>query len=172
MAPDSGERAIDSAELGAAVGASATLRTDGGARGNPGPAGAGFVLETDGGVPIARGGRFIGEATNNVAEYEALIWGLETARQRGVARIRVLCDSELVVRQVTGVYRVKHENLKPLFIRALALLRQFESFDVRHIRREENESADRLVNEAIDARGPVGDAAELARGPDQGTLFE
>lgn len=160
------------AESGAPKGRIATLRTDGGARGNPGPAGAGFVLEAEDGAVIAQGGRYLGEATNNVAEYEALIWGLETARQLGVRRLTVLSDSELVVRQVTGVYRVKHENLRPLFLRALDLLRAFPERDVRHVRRADNAAADRLVNEAIDVRGPVGDAIVPARGIGQGTLFD
>ncbi len=150
---------------------SATLRTDGGARGNPGPAGAGFVLQADDGTLLAEGGRFLGECTNNVAEYEALVWGLATARDVGVARITVLSDSELVVRQLTGVYRVKHANLKPLFLRAIALLREFESCDVRHVRREENAEADRLVNDAIDARAQVGNATVSGPEHTQTQLF-
>jgi ribonuclease HI len=172
MAPGVGETGKRSGNDAVPAHVSATLRTDGGARGNPGPAGAGFVLAAADGAIIAQGGRFLGESTNNVAEYEALIWGLETAAELGVRRIAVFCDSELVVRQVTGVYRVKHENMKPLFVRALALLRTFESFDVRHVRRAENVAADALVNEAIDVRGQVGDAIELARQPDQGSLFD
>ncbi len=165
-------------EPGATGGASAspayvsvTLRTDGGARGNPGPAAAAFVLQAPDGTPIAEGGRFLGETTNNVAEYEALVWGLDTARQLGVRKVFVLCDSELVVRQVTGEYRVKHANLKPLFVQVLSLLRTFESFEVRHVRREDNTEADRLVNEAIDVRGQVGDAIAPASRPNQPTLF-
>ena len=102
----------------------AVLRTDGGARGNPGPAGAGFVLQGRDGVVIAEGGRFLGECTNNVAEYEALIWGLETALELGVRDITVLSDSELVVRQISGLYKVKHANLRPRFLRALGLLEE------------------------------------------------
>jgi ribonuclease HI len=151
---------------------SATLRTDGGARGNPGPAAAAFVLQDANGATITEGGRFLGECTNNVAEYEALIWGLETARDLGVRRITVLSDSELVVRQVTGVYRVKHENMRPPFLRALELLRGFESHDVRHVRRAENAEADRLVNEAIDVRGQVGDALARVSERGQERLFD
>ncbi len=160
------------ASPGVSEGRVATLRTDGGARGNPGPAGAGFVLEAQDGSVIAQGGRYLGEATNNVAEYQALIWGLETARQLSIGKLTVLSDSELVVRQVTGVYRVKHENLRPLFLRALELLRAFPEREVRHVRRAENAAADRLVNEAIDVRGPVGDAIVPAREVGQTTLFD
>lgn len=158
-------------EVHSAMQAASTLRTDGGARGNPGPAGAGIVLEAADGSLIAQGGRFLGVATNNVAEYQAIIWGLETAVELGVRRLTVLCDSELVVRQLTGVYRVKNANLRPLFLRAVSLLKQFESCEVRHVRREENAVADALVNEAIDLRGPVGDDVQTARSG-QGTLFD
>lgn len=152
----------------------AVLRTDGGARGNPGPAGAGFVLHGEDGTLLSSGGRFLGEATNNIAEYEALIWGLETALDLGIDSVTVLCDSELVVRQVNGVYKVKHANMKPLFLRSLELLRRFAEFDVRHIARAENTAADELVNEAIDARGHVGHVGS-ASSPEprarQDTLF-
>jgi ribonuclease HI len=148
----------------------ATLRTDGGSRGNPGPAGAGFVIEVDG-VVVCGAGRFLGETTNNVAEYEALVWGLENVSALGHRRVRVLADSELVVRQVTGVYRVKNAGLKPLFLRACELLRGFESTEVAHVRREENALADSLANEAMDARGTVGSPACQPGGSPQGSLF-
>lgn len=150
----------------------AVLRTDGGARGNPGPAAAGFVLQGKDGSILSSGGRFLGETTNNVAEYEALIWGLETAQGLGITRLKVLCDSELVVRQVNGVYRVKHPNMRPLFLRTLELLRGFQEWEVRHVRREENSAADELVNRAIDARASVGDAGGVVQDRGQGTLFE
>ena len=134
----------------------ATLRTDGGARGNPGPAGAAFVLEGQNGR-IACGGRFLGEATNNVAEYEALVWGLENARAANVDDILVLMDSELIVKQLLGAYKVKNSGLKPLFVRVMELRREFSAFEVRHVRREENKLADALANEAMDARADVGD---------------
>ena len=134
----------------------ATLSTDGGARGNPGPGGAGFVIEIDG-ETVCRGGRFLGTCTNNVAEYQALIWGLENARTLAVADILVRADSELLVKQINGVYRVKNEGLKPLFAKALRLLREFESFKVTHVRREQNQAADALANEAMDLRRSVGD---------------
>ena len=150
---------------------SAVLRSDGGARGNPGPAGAGFVIQV-GGDTICRGGRFLGSCTNNVAEYEALIWGLENVHALGHARVTVFADSELLVKQVNGQYRVKNEGLKPLFLRALTLLRGFESYEVRHVRRELNKEADALANEAMDTRSSVGDyACEPGGGSPSGTLF-
>jgi ribonuclease HI len=147
-----------------------TLRTDGGARGNPGPAGIGFVLENADGEPVRRGGKYIGAATNNVAEYEALIWGLRTALDQGVRRLRVAADSELVVRQCTGVYKVKNEGLKPLHARACALLKRFDKTEVVHVRRAENEAADALANEAMDLHETVGDGVgdDVER---QGSLF-
>lgn len=147
-----------------------TLRTDGGARGNPGPGGAGFVLEDAHGEVVRCGGKFLGATTNNVAEYEALIWGLRTALDHGVHRLRVAADSELVVRQCTGVYKVKNEGLKPLHARACALMRRFESVEVTHVRRAENEAADALANESMDSRDTVGDGVgdDIER---QGSLF-
>jgi ribonuclease HI len=147
-----------------------TLRTDGGARGNPGPGGAGFVLEDSSGNVVRSGGRYLGPATNNIAEYEALIWGLRTALDHGVRRLRVAADSELVVRQCTGVYKVKNAGLKPLHSRACALMREFESLDVTHVRRSENEAADALANEAMDLHGTVGDGVE-DEPEHQGSLF-
>lgn len=145
------------------------LRVDGGARGNPGPAAAGFVLESPGGGVLARGGRCIGVSTNNVAEYEALVWGLETALERGVREVEVLADSELVVKQVNGVYKVKHANMKPLHARVTALLGRFERWRVGHVAREMNTAADALVNEALDSGGTVGDAPWPGAAP--ATLF-
>lgn len=151
---------------------SAVLRTDGGARGNPGPAGAAFVLEDGSGTILRAAGRYLGETTNNVAEYQALIWGLEVARTLGISRIRVLCDSELVVKQLNGSYRVKHENMKPLFANAKTLLTQFESWQVVHVFRDQNTAADALVNDAIDARDRVGDADVPSASNPQPSLFE
>ncbi len=133
------------------------LRTDGGARGNPGPAGAGFVLEDCAGEVVRSGGRYLGEATNNVAEYEALIWGLATAVDQGVSHIEVRADSELMVKQVNGQYRVRNAGLIPLHARAVALLTRFERFKVVHVRRAENQMADELCNVAMDRRCTVGD---------------
>ncbi len=148
------------------------LRTDGGARGNPGPAGAGFVIVADGRI-VRRGGRYLGVTTNNVAEYEALIWGLENAIALGYRDVAVEADSELVVKQLAGVYKVKNAGLKPLFSRAQGLLRSLDSYTLTHIRRELNSEADALANEAMDTCATVGDAltntATGAGGP--GTLF-
>jgi len=147
------------------------LRTDGGARGNPGPAGAGFVLERDGEI-VVHGGAYLGATTNNVAEYEAMIWGLENAVSSGVDRITVYADSELMVRQMTGVYKVKNANLKPLFLRASELTRQLDNVEFQHVRREENTAADELANAAMDERTYVGDALPRGGASDQGILFE
>ncbi|MDR3685396.1 MAG: ribonuclease HI family protein [Coriobacteriia bacterium] len=149
----------------------AVLRTDGGSRGNPGPAGAGFVIERDGEI-VCRGGRFLGSVTNNVAEYEALIWGLENVSAMRFGSVTVYADSELLVKQVNGQYRVKNEGLKPLFARALRLLRGFASFKVAHVRREFNKDADEMANQAMDAQETVGNPA-CGPGGDtpQGSLF-
>lgn len=149
----------------------AVLRTDGGARGNPGPAGAGFVLETPAGDPIVGGGRYLGEVTNNVAEYEALLWGLEVAAGRGVSELTVYADSELLVRQINGVYRVKHPNMKPLYARAVDLMRRFDHVDVRHVRRADNAVADAYANDAMDARNLVGNAPPPGSADAQSSLF-
>jgi len=149
----------------------AVLKSDGGARGNPGPAGAGFVLLGDDGAIKWSGGRYLGETTNNIAEYEALIWGLEVAYFTGVTHITVCADSELVVKQINGEYRVKHANLKPLHQRALALLARFKSSQVTYIPRERNKEADSLVNEAIDARSEVGNAPSVDDIQVSDTLF-
>lgn len=141
-----------------------TLRTDGGARGNPGPGGAGFVLEDAGGNVVRSGGRYLGEVTNNVAEYRALVWGLRTALDEGVRRLRVCSDSELVVRQLTGVYKVRNEGLKPLFAEARALLGRFEHSSVEHVRRAQNAAADGLANEAMDRRTQIGDGVDETEG--------
>ena len=127
------------------------LYTDGGARGNPGPAGIGARLMTAAGDVVEDVSDYIGKATNNVAEYQALIAGLEVALDRGVERLDVFLDSELVVRQVNGQYKVKDAGLKPLHQQACLLLSKFHEVDVKHVRREQNSAADALVNQAIDA---------------------
>jgi ribonuclease HI len=132
----------------------ATLHIDGGARGNPGPAGVGALLLVPGGEPVGRG-EFIGEATNNVAEYRALLLGLALAREHGVCRLRVLSDSELLVRQMTGAYRVRHPELKLLHHKAQSAASHIGAISYAHIPREKNAGADDLVNRAIDARGKV-----------------
>ena len=129
------------------------LYTDGGARGNPGPAGIGVRLLTAEGTLVDELSDVIGDATNNVAEYEALLAGLELALDRGVQRLTVFMDSELVVRQVNGQYKVKNADLKALHAEAAHRLHGFREVDVKHIRREQNGDADRLVNEALDRAG-------------------
>lgn len=128
----------------------ATLFADGAARGNPGPAGAGAILLGERGEVVAELHRALGRATNNVAEYEALILGLEEAKRRGVARIDVRMDSMLVVRQMQGLWRIKHPGLRPLALRAGALLAEFPERTIEHVPREENDRADALANRAID----------------------
>jgi ribonuclease H / adenosylcobalamin/alpha-ribazole phosphatase len=129
----------------------ARLSTDGGARGNPGPAAYGYVLEADDGTILAAHGETIGVATNNVAEYRALIAGLEKAIEVGVDELEIVSDSELLVKQMKGEYRVKNENLRPLAVQASRLARQVGRVRWTSVRREHNELADRLVNEALDA---------------------
>ena len=129
----------------------ARLFTDGGARGNPGPAAYGFVLETDDGTVLAAEGHAIGVATNNVAEYSGLVAGLRKALELQVPDVEVVSDSELLVKQMRGEYRVKNEALRALFVEATGLARQIASVEYRHVKRAHNELADRLVNEALDA---------------------
>ena len=127
------------------------LFTDGGARGNPGPAAYGYVLEAEDGTVLAAEGATIGVATNNVAEYRALIAGLERAVELALPELEVVSDSELLVKQMTGEYRVKNEALRELSLEAARLARQIGSVTYTAVRREHNELADRLVNEALDA---------------------
>jgi ribonuclease HI len=129
----------------------AKLFTDGGARGNPGPAAYGYVLETDDGTVLAARGEKIGVATNNVAEYRALIAGLAKAVELAVPEVEVVSDSELLVKQMTGVYRVKNDALRELSTQAARLARQIGNVTYTAVRREHNELADRLVNEALDS---------------------
>ena len=129
------------------------VHVDGGARGNPGPAGVGVVVTGEHGEELARANDFIGVATNNEAEYHALLLGLARASQLGAREVEVVNDSQLVARQITGEYRVKKADLKPLHAQALAALRGFERWHVRSVPREQNEIADGLVNAAIDAGG-------------------
>ena len=131
----------------------ACLWTDGGARGNPGPAAYAFVLETEDGTVLDARGEAIGVATNNVAEYSALVAGLREALDRGVTELEVRSDSELMVRQMLGEYRVKNKDLQALFLDASRAARQIGAVTFTHVRREHNELADRLVNDALDAAG-------------------
>jgi len=130
----------------------ARLYTDGGARGNPGPAAYAYVLESEDGTVLASNGETIGVATNNVAEYGGLVAGLEKAIELGFTEVEVVSDSELMVKQMRGEYRVKNEALRELSVRASRLGRQLGKVEYRHVRREHNELADRLVNEALDAQ--------------------
>jgi ribonuclease HI len=126
-----------------------TVNVDGGARGNPGPAAIGVVVRDDSGV-LEEVGETIGEATNNVAEYRALLRGIQLAAERGANELELIGDSELVVRQVEGRYKVKNAGMKELHEEAKRALRSFDSWTIRHVRRESNADADRLVNEALD----------------------
>jgi ribonuclease HI len=128
------------------------LHADGGSRGNPGPAGAGAALLDAGGGQVASWHRYLGLATNNLAEYQALILGLEGALDLGVGELLVRLDSELLVRQLQGRYQVKSPHLKPLYEQARALVRRFASVKFQHIPREQNAIADRLANLAMDRR--------------------
>jgi len=129
----------------------ATLFTDGGARGNPGPAAFAYVLEADDGTVLAAHGETIGVATNNVAEYRGLVAGLAKALELEVPEVEVVSDSELLVKQMRGEYKIKNEALRELSLEAARLARRLDSVDYRHVRRAHNELADRLVNEALDA---------------------
>ena len=129
----------------------ATLWTDGGARGNPGPAAFAYVLEADDGTILDARGEAIGVATNNVAEYSALVAGLRSAAAAHVGELEVRSDSELMVKQMRGEYRVKNRDLQDLFLDASRAARQLGRVTYTHVRREHNELADRLVNEALDA---------------------
>lgn len=132
-----------------------TIFADGGSRGNPGPAGSGAIIRDESGTPIATVSEFLGTTTNNVAEYTAVLRALELlVRSLGAsaqeANVAVSMDSELVVKQMRGEYKIKHPNLKPLAQRVLALVGQFNSVTFSHVRRELNKDADRLANEAMD----------------------
>ena len=129
----------------------ARLSTDGGARGNPGPAAYGYVLEAEDGTVLDARGERIGVATNNVAEYRALVEGLRRAVELGVDELTVVSDSELIVRQMRGEYRVKSPALRALSLEAAELARRLRRVEYTAVRREHNELADRLVNEALDA---------------------
>ena len=129
----------------------AKLFTDGGSRGNPGPAAYGYVIEAEDGHVLAAHGEAIGRATNNVAEYRGLVAGMSKAAELGVEELEVVSDSELLVKQMQGDYRVKNEALRALWEEASDLERQFRKVRYTAVRRAHNELADRLVNEALDA---------------------
>ncbi|CAB4883409.1 MAG: reverse transcriptase-like protein [Actinobacteria bacterium] len=127
-----------------------TLHCDGGSRGNPGPAGIGVVLTDDSGEVIAEVAERIGDATNNVAEYKAVIRGLERAQDLEATVVALVGDSELVAKQITGHYKVKHADMKPLHAEVKSLLESFDSWTIRTVPRAENSDADALVNAALD----------------------
>jgi len=128
-----------------------TVHVDGGARGNPGPAAIAAVVSDAGGEVIDSATEVIGRATNNVAEYRALILGIEHATALGATELEIIGDSELIVKQVRGEYKVKNADMKPLHAAATAALGRLDAWSIRHVRRELNAEADRLVNEALDA---------------------
>jgi ribonuclease HI len=127
------------------------VNVDGGARGNPGPAAIGVVVSEPDGTVIDEVAERIGVATNNVAEWRALLKGIERAQALGADEVELISDSELVARQLTGAYKVKHDSMKPLHAQAIAALTGFEHWRIRNVRREHNARADALVNEALDA---------------------
>jgi ribonuclease HI len=132
--------------------AKVVVHVDGGARGNPGPAAAAAVATAPDGTPLGERSQYIGEVTNNVAEYRAIQLGIELARELGARELELVNDSQLVARQIGGEYRVKNKGLIPLFTETMAALREFDRWSVRDVRREQNERADQLVNEELDRR--------------------
>jgi ribonuclease HI len=126
------------------------VNVDGGARGNPGPAAIAAVVQDVDGQVLQERGEAIGRATNNVAEYRALLLGIELAAELGAGRLELVGDSELIVRQVEGKYKVKDAALRELHTQVKQALEPFEGWSIRHVRREQNAEADRLVNEALD----------------------
>ena len=127
-----------------------TVNVDGGARGNPGPAAIGVVVRNDDGAVVEQVGETIGRTTNNVAEYRALLRGIELASAHGADEVELIGDSELVVRQIEGRYKVKHADMKELHSQARTMLADFDSWSIRHVKRAQNADADKLVNEALD----------------------
>jgi ribonuclease HI len=123
---------------------------DGGARGNPGPAGYGVAIQDASGRPVAELSEYLGHQTNNYAEYQGLLAALRYAAEHQIKALRVISDSELMVRQMKGVYKVRHPELRKLYDQAQQLVRSLEHFEIRHALREHNQTADRLVNEAMD----------------------
>ncbi len=128
-----------------------TVHVDGGSRGNPGPAAAGAVASNADGEVVGERGEMIGEATNNVAEYRAVLLGAALALELGATEIELINDSELIAYQLSGKYKVKHADMKPLYAEAIAALGRFDSWSISCVRREQNEHADLLVNQTLDA---------------------
>jgi phosphoribosylglycinamide formyltransferase-1 len=138
-----------------------TIYTDGGSRGNPGPAAAGFILTGGNGKQLQGKALFLGQATNNAAEYTAIIKALEAAKQLGAKRLKVFSDSELLVKQINGQYKVKSEQIRPLFKQAVNLIAEFEDCQVRHITRDKNKKADELVNQALNLEQDIEDKPQV-----------
>jgi len=151
-----------------------TAHTDGGARGNPGPAGFGVYITDQDGNRVVELSEYLGHQTNNYAEYSALIAALEWALRNDHLAVQVVSDSELMVKQLRGIYKVRNENLQPLYEKAQRLIRQLEWFQVNHVLREENRHADRLANEAMDKgsgrASPASQPSEPANGIYQGVV--
>jgi ribonuclease HI len=142
----------DAGDPGLTSGGPLHIHIDGASRGNPGDAGFGVFVADEAGQPVAELYGYLGRATNNVAEYQALLHALRYALSRGARSVRVFSDSELVVKQIDGRYRVKHPDMQPLHREASSLLRRFEKASVSHVRREQNKDADRLANRALDEK--------------------
>ena len=134
----------------------AVANIDGGSRGNPGPAAYGVIIRGPKGEVLAELGEYLGIQTNNVAEYSGLVAALDWAAQQGLTSLKVLSDSELLVRQMRGQYKVKHPALRELFDRAQAKTRKLQQFAIEHVRREANRDADRMVNQVLDSHGRRG----------------
>jgi ribonuclease HI len=127
------------------------VHVDGGARGNPGPAAAGAVVSTPDGEILDEASELLGIATNNVAEYRGLLLGLARAKALGATGVDVVNDSELIAKQVNGTYKVKHPAMRPLYLEAMAALREFDAWSIRSVPRAQNAEADALVNQALDS---------------------
>lgn len=130
----------------------AIMYSDGGSRGNPGEAGIGVYIEDENGEVLRELSQFIGIQTNNIAEYKALGRGLEAALDMGITEISCLLDSELVVKQIKGEYKVKNEGIIPMYNMIMPLIKKFQRFEIQHIRREHNKRADALANKAMDMK--------------------
>jgi ribonuclease HI len=147
-----------------------TLQFDGGSRGNPGPAGIGVVVSAADGTPLVTLGRFIGRATNNVAEYRALITAMEEAQKLGAKKVLIRGDSELVIKQMKGIYKVRNPDMQVLHAEAQSVIRKFQQAKIEHNLRDKNELADELANLAMDRRADVTElggktAAAVAKAP-------
>lgn len=143
-----------------------TVYTDGGSRGNPGPAAAGFTLADPDGTQLQAKALFLGQTTNNVAEYTAIIKALEAAKEIGAKRLTVFSDSELLVKQINGQYKVKSKQIRPLFRQAIDLINEFEDCKVEHITRDKNKQADELVNQALNLEQDIEDGPQAKPAPD------